>query len=317
MLDVRRMQVLRAVVSSGSMTAAAEQLGYTPSAVSQQVAVLEREAGIALLERFGRGVRPTAAGRLLTGYTDVISRHLAEAETALADLRAERSGRLAVRYFTSVGSTLVAPAVARVRREHPGVRIDLRLGEQQDPLAEVERGDADVAVVVRPDGRGRPGVRLIPLIDDPFHAVLPAGHPLAARRALALADLAAEPWIGSEPPGPCLDIMTDACAAAGFTPNVVAASEDYASAIGFVAAGLGVGLVPRLALGGRHPGVAVRRLHRPQPVRSVYLAVQEAAAAQPALRTLLDALHEAAAARGRETPTRAVRAGTRPDTVRR
>jgi DNA-binding transcriptional LysR family regulator len=297
MLDVRRMQILRAVVSSGSMTAAAEQLGYTPSAVSQQVAVLEKEAGIALLERFGRGVRPTAAGRLLTGCAEVISRNVAEAETALADLRAGRTGRLAVRYFTSVGATLVAPAMARVRREHPGVRIDLRLGEQHDPLAEVEQGDVDLAVVVGSDGKGRQGVRLVHLIDDPLHAVLPAGHPLAARRALTLADLAAEPWIGSEPPGPCLDIMTDACAAAGFTPNFVAASEDYATAIGFVAAGLGVGLIPRLALGGRHPGVAVRRVHRPEPVRSVFLAVREAVLSQPAMRTLLDALREAATAR--------------------
>ena len=106
MLDVRRMQVLRAVVTSGSVTAAAAHLGYTPSAVSQQVAALEKEAGIALLERVGRGVRPTAAGRLLTGHAAIIGQHVAEAETALADLRAGRTGRLAVRYFASVGPTL-------------------------------------------------------------------------------------------------------------------------------------------------------------------------------------------------------------------
>jgi DNA-binding transcriptional LysR family regulator len=288
------MQILRAVVVSGSMTAAATQLGYTASAVSQQVAVLEKEAGIALLERFGRGVRPTAAGRALIGYTDAISRSVAEAETALADLRDGRTGRLALRYFTSVGPTLVAPALARLRREHPAVRIDLKLAEQEDPLAELERGNADLAVVVRPDDRGRRGIRLIHLLDDPLYAILPVGHPLAAHRTLTMADLAAEPWIGSEPPGPCLDVLLDACAAAGFSPNFVATSEDYATAIGFVAAGLGVGLVPRLGLGTRHPGVAARKVCRPAPARSIFLAVREASMGQSAMRTLLEALREAA-----------------------
>lgn len=297
MLDVRRMQILRTVVSNGSMTAAAEQLGYTPSAISQQVAVLEKEAGIALLERFGRGVRPTAAGRLLVGYTEIISRNVAEAETALADLRAGHTGRLAIRYFTSVGPTLLAPALTRLRREHPGVQIDLKLGEGQDPLTEVEQGTADLAVVVRAGDRVPPGVRLIHLLDDPYLAVLPPAHPLATRRMLTMADLAAEPWIGSEPPGPCLDVMLDACAAAGFSPNFVAAGEDYATAVGFVAAGLGVGLIPRLGLGGRRPEVAVRKIRRPEPVRSIHLAIREGASSgHAALRTLLDALHEAATA---------------------
>ncbi|MDF3299438.1 LysR family transcriptional regulator [Streptomyces tropicalis] len=290
------MQILRAVVRNGSMTAAAEQLGYTPSAISQQVAALEKEAGIALLERFGRGVRPTAAGRLLIGYTEIISQNVAEAETALADLRAGRTGRLAIRYFTSVGPTLMAPALTRLRREHPGVQIDLKLGDQQDPLAEVEQGNADLAIVVRPGDRIRQGVRLIHLLDDPYLAVLPAHHPLAARRVLSLTDLAGEPWISSEPPGPCLDIAVDACAAAGFSPSYVAASEDYATAVGLVAAGLGVGLIPRLGLGSHLPGVAVRKVHRPEPARDIYMAVREGALTQSAMRTLLDALHDAAKA---------------------
>ncbi|GAA1982804.1 LysR family transcriptional regulator [Kitasatospora viridis] len=291
------MLVLRAVVSSGSMTAAAEQLGYTPSAVSQQVAVLEKEAGIALLERLGRGVRPTEAGRVLIGYTDTISHTIAEAQTALADLRAGRTGRLAIRYFSSVGSTLVAPAVARVRRDHPGVRIDLRLGDQHDPIAEVEQGGADLAVVIRPDSASRPGVRLTHLIDDPLLAVLPADHPLAARRTLDLADLAGDPWIRTEPPGPCLDILTAACASAGFTPDFVATGEDYATALGFIAAGLGVGLLPRLALPTRHhPGTTVRPVHHPTPTRSLHLATREAALVEPAVRTALAALQAAAGA---------------------
>lgn len=296
------MQVLRAVVTSGSVTAAAANLGYTPSAVSQQVAALEKQAGTALLERVGRGVRPTAAGRLLTEHAAVISQNVAEAETALADLRAGRIGLLAIRYFTTAGATLVAPAVARLRREYPGVRIDLKLNDAEDHPAgaAAEQSHADLALVVRPRDADAAalgeGTRLVHLLDDPFRAVIPLGHPLAAKRILDLTDLAAEPWVGSEPPGPCLDPVLDACAAAGFSPDFVVRSEDYATAQGFVAAGLGIGLMPRLTLGTgtRHPGVAVRPVRNPEPLRSIHAAVREVSLAQPALRGLLDALRDAA-----------------------
>ncbi|MEI5524503.1 LysR family transcriptional regulator [Streptomyces brasiliscabiei] len=302
MLDVRRMQVLRTVVTSGSVTAAATALGYTPSAISQQIAALEKEAGTALLERVGRGVRPTEAGLLLTGYADTIGRQVAEAQTALADLRAGRTGRLAVRYFATAGAPLVAPAVARLRAEHPGVRIELRLIDPGDPLPAVKEGRADLALVVRPRGADPEGVRLLHLLDDTYFAVLPAGHPLADRPALALADLADEPWVGSEWPGPCLDAQLEACAEAGFRPRFAVESEDYATAQGFVAAGLGVGLVPRLGLGSPHPDVVVRRFTGPEPRRSIHAAVRATAPPQPALRTFVEALREAAEASGPQWP---------------
>ncbi|MFB7370199.1 LysR family transcriptional regulator [Streptomyces sp. NPDC056222] len=287
MLDVRRMQVLRAVVSSGSVTAAAANLGYTPSAVSQQIAVLEKEAGIALLERFGRGVRPTAAGRLLTEHAAVIGRQVAEAETALADLRAGRTGQIVVRYFATAGADLVAPALARFRDEHPGVRVDLRLvGES----ATGEEEQADLTLVVRPRGTAGEGVGLVHLLDDPYRVVLPKGHPLADRRTVDLAELADEPWVGSERPGPCLDAVLAACAAAGFTPDIAVECEEYATAQGFVAAGLGISLVPLLGLGSRHPQVVVRRVRGPEPVRSIHAAVRESSLALPAVRDLLAAL---------------------------
>ncbi|MEV6250918.1 LysR substrate-binding domain-containing protein [Streptomyces sp. NPDC051742] len=292
MLDVRRMQVLRAVVTSGSVTAAAANLGYTPSAVSQQIGVLEKEAGITLLERFGRGVRPTAAGRLLTEHAAVIGRQVAEAETALADLRAGRTGRISVRYFATAGADLVAPALARFRTEHPGVRVDLRIADgAPDP-------ETDLTLVVRPRGGGPAvpgeGLRLVHLLDDPYRAVLPKGHPLADRRtAVELAELAAEPWVGSERPGPCLDVVTDACAAAGFTPDIAVECEEYATAQGFVAAGLGVSLIPLTGLGSRHPNVVVRKVRGPEPVRSIHAAVRESSLTLPAVRGLLTALQEA------------------------
>jgi DNA-binding transcriptional LysR family regulator len=294
MLDVRRMQMLRAVVNSGSVTAAASNLGYTPSAVSQQIAALEKQTGTELLERVGRGVRPTAAGRLLTEHAAVISRNIAEAETALADLKSGRTGRLAVRYFATAGATVVAPALARLRRDHPGVRVELALADPDDPLAEVRRGGADLALVVRPCA-GEGGDMLFEhLVDDPYRAVLPKGHRLAAKRVLDLADLADEPWVGNEwPTGPCLKLVLDACGAAGFTPDFVVDSEDYATAQGFVAAGLGISLMPVMGIGTRHPDVVVRRVRGPEPVRSVHAAVRRSHTVGPALRGLLEALRAA------------------------
>ena len=295
MLDVRRLQVLRAVVTSGSVTAAATNLGYTPSAVSQQIAALERQAGLPLLERVGRGVRPTAAGRLLTEHAAIIGQHVAEAETALADLRAGRTGRLVIRYFATAGAALVPPALAKLRAAYPRVQVDLKLVDPGEQLAEVERGDADLVITVSPRQQPKDGIQLVHLLDDPYDAVLPKGHRLAAKRVLDLAELADEPWVNNElSAGPCLERMLEACASAGFTPNFVVESDDYATAQGFVAAGLGVTLIPRLGLGQRHPGVVVRRVRNPEPVRSIHAAVRESSLAQPALAGLLDALREAA-----------------------
>ncbi|TWE24068.1 DNA-binding transcriptional LysR family regulator [Prauserella muralis] len=289
---MRRMQVLRAVVTSGSISAAARNLGYTPSAISQQLSALEREAGTVLLERAGRGVRPTPAGSLLSEHAELLSTQLAKAEAALADLKNGRTGRLAIRYFATAGAALVPPAVAVLRRELPGLQIDLKLVEPDDPLPEVESGDADVAIIVFP--RSRPpakGIEVVHLLDDPYRAVLPKGHPLARKRVLDLADLADEPWVGNKwPPGPCREIILQGCGAAGFAPNFVVESEDYPTAQGFVAAGLGVSLIPELALGSPHPGVAVRRVRRPAPVRGIHAAVAAHARDNPAVRTLLAAM---------------------------
>ncbi|MBW1603816.1 LysR family transcriptional regulator [Streptomyces sp. JJ66] len=294
MLDVRRLQVLRAVVTSGTVTAAAAHLGYTPSAVSQQVAALEKQAGTPLLERAGRGVRPTAAGLLLTEHAALIGAAVSQAETALADLRAGRTGRLAVRYFATAGSTLVAPALAKVRGEHPGVRIDLELNDADVPFHDVAPGRTDVAVAVQARDRAGPGFRVVHLLDDPYDAVLPPGHVLAAKEVVDLHELSGEQWVGSEPPGPCLEPVIDSCAAAGFSPDFAIRSEDYATAQGFVAAGLGVGLMPRLGLRNRHPGVVVRPVRNPEPLRVISAVVRETALEQPALRGLLDALRAAA-----------------------
>lgn len=303
MLEVRRLQVLRAVINSGSVTAAATNLGYTPSAVSQQVAVLEKEVGIALLERVGRGVRPTAAGLLLSEHAATIGRTVAEAETALADLKSGRTGKLVLRYFATAGAPLVAPAIARFRRENPLVRVDLRLSDSIDPLTELTQGHADLALVVSPRGpsgqetsRAAPsGVALVPLVEDSYAAVLPVDHRHAGKEVLDLTDLINEPWVGSEPPGPCLTPILEACGAAGFVPDFVVESEDYATAQGFVATGLGVGVMPRMGIASPHPGVVVRPLRNPEPCRVIHAAARETSLCQSAGQGLLDALRAAAA----------------------
>lgn len=292
------MQVLRAVVAGGSITAAARNLGYTPSAISQQLSTLERETGVVLLERAGRGVRPTAAGTVLAEHAELVSTQLAKAEAALADVRAGRTGRLAIRYFATAGASLVPQAVASVRREFPGVRLDLKLAEPSESMPQVESGAADVAITVVTEQNPRHRrLELVHLLDDTYRVVLPRGHRLARKRILDLAELADEPWVGNEwPPGPCRDIVLNACGAAGFAPNFAVESDDYQTAQGFVAAGVGVSLVPEIGLGAPHPGVVVRKVRRPAPMRAIYGAVASRSRAQPAVRHFLSAIRSPFAA---------------------
>ncbi|SDL22827.1 DNA-binding transcriptional regulator, LysR family [Nonomuraea jiangxiensis] len=288
------MQVLHTVVTSGSVSAAAVALGYTPSAISQQVRALEKQAGIALLERIGRGIKPTMAGRLLARHAAVIEQQVAEAEAALADLRNARTGRLSIRYFATAGATLVAPALARLRQDRPDVQIDLKMTDPDDPLPDVMQGRADLAIVVRPHCQVHEGIRLTHLLDDPYRVVLPLGHPLASQPVLKLSDLAGERWIGSERPGLCLDAMLEGFSAAGFRPEFEVETEDYTTAQAFVAAGVGATLIPNMGLAGRHPAVVVRELSGPEPVRAIHAAVRETSLGQPALRELLTTLREVA-----------------------
>ncbi|ORT60688.1 hypothetical protein BKD26_05500 [Streptomyces sp. CB03238] len=162
--------------------------------------------------------------------------------------------------------------------------------DPQDPLPEVTEGRADLAVVVRPRGRLHEGIHFVHLLDDPYRAILPTGHRLAAKRVLDLTDLAGEPWVRGDGPGPCLDAVVEGCAAAGFSPDFVVESEDYATAQGFVAAGLGISLIPAMGLTNRHPGVVVRKVRKPEPIRVIHAAVRETSLDRPALRGLLAAL---------------------------
>jgi len=300
MLDLRRLQALAAVVSTGSVKDAAAQLGYTPSAVSQHIAALERDTRTGLLEPAGRGVRPTAAGQLLAEHARALLDRAAEAEAELAALTAGETGRLRMASFATAGSELIPPALARVRDRLPGLDISLRVADPGEALGQLRNGTLDLAVIeahtTPTDDRG---LIYRPLLTDPFRIVLPRRHRLAARRVITLADTAAEPWVDIRCEiGCCRDATTAAFQRAGFTPRRVVEADDYWPAQGFVAAQLGLALIPALALGVQHDGVAVRRL-RPasQPERHVLAVTRPASAATAPVQAMLTALAAQAGAR--------------------
>lgn len=299
-LDVRRLRVLRAVVRTGSVREAGEQLGYTPSAISQHVTALERETGTVLLERHGRGVRATDAARLLADVADDVLDRLADAEAALASLRAGRTGRLHLTSFPSAGASLVPPAVAQLRREFPDVELVLGVAEPDEAVAALRAGQVDVAVVVEPYGPGAvpedDGLDRVHLLDDPYSVLVPSSHPLAGADDVDLADLADEAWVGTaSAPGHCQAAALEACRAAGFTPVYTVEADEYPTTMGFVAAGMGVALVPSLALGFVHGRVVVKPVRSTRPVRHVYAAVRSARSGEAVVRGALAALASAAA----------------------
>ena len=202
-------------------------------------------------------------------------------------------------FFPTAGASLVPPAVAAFRGVHPGVELRLEIAEPSGAVPAVANGSTDIAVVVdlasRSPGGGRHGLRWVHLLDDPYHIVLPTGHHLAARRTLRLADIADAPWLQTASvPGPCQDVIMGACERAGFRPRVAVEADDYPTTQGLVAAGVGVALVPGLALGAVHPGVVVRPITEHRPVRHIHAVLREVCAQHPTVRTFLSALLDAA-----------------------
>ena len=297
MLDVRRLRVLREVSLRGSFSAAAQALAYSQSAVSQQIAVLEREAGTRLVERHGRRVRLTDAGQALVRRADAILAELAAAEAELRAIAGLRGGRVRVSTFASAATALLPAAVAAFRAGHPEVQVELSLVEATGEAVDgVRAGRADLALLTQPVDQPPPDqVEIHRLLQDPMLVVLPAGHPLARRRTLALGDLAGEPWVLGGGPG-CSDRETilRACHAAGFEPRVTVLfpTDDYNATQGMVAAGAGITLLPRLALAVPRDGLVVRPLAGGGPSRLVVAAVRRGDQA-PATLAMLEVLGEA------------------------
>lgn len=292
MVDVARLRLLRTVIATGSIRASASMLGYTPSAVSQQLAALQRETKLRLLDRVGRGVEPTAAGRTLAAEAESVFEALARLDGVVDDLRAGRVGSLSIGYFGSAGATWLPPVVAALQSEFPELRLDLRMTEFRDQLAEP---DIDL-VVEAPGVEHSTQVDVRALVDDPYLVVVRDDDPLAGRGPVPLAELAERRWVDNDlQRGACRRVLLDACAEAGFAPRFAVETHDYQTAIPFVATGIGITAVPRLALGELPAGLTAVELVSPTPVRRVVVAVRRAVADNPAVRRALAVLNDVVA----------------------
>jgi DNA-binding transcriptional LysR family regulator len=298
MLDVRRMRVLREVAQRGSFSAAADSLAYTQSAVSQQIAALEREAGTRLVERNARGVRLTDAGRALVEHADAILARLADAEAELEAIAGLRGGRLRMAAFPSAGATIMPEAIARFRDRHPAVELSLEPADPEPALVKLRSGEVDLVLDIT--GALRPpredGIERQHLLDDPMYVALPMGHPLAHKRNLSLEELAEESWIlGTTGSCPDASIFLHSCQLAGFDPHVTFNSDDYFAIQGFVAAGVGASFIPDLALITVRDDIVVRSLGPRPPARVVWAATLKDSFNSPARQAMLGILVEVGA----------------------
>jgi DNA-binding transcriptional LysR family regulator len=296
MLDVKRLNIFREVVSQGSFSAAADALAYSQSAVSQAIQTLEGEAGVPLIERSRGGVRPTAAGAALVGHVGGIVAQLEAAEDEIAAIVAGRGGHLRTASFPTAGATLMPQAIAAFRASHPGVEVSLAEGEPEEIAPRLRAGEFDLALLFEFEGVGEhlaTGLRRFELFDDPLHLVLPADHPLARRKmAPRLEDLREESWIQTSAASPCARQVVRSCIATGFEPRVSFESDDYQTVQGLVAAGVGVALIPQTALSTVREDIVVRPPAPESPVRKVFAATPRAAAATAAVATMLDVLRK-------------------------
>ncbi|QEV21442.1 LysR family transcriptional regulator [Streptomyces alboniger] len=298
MIEARRLHILRAVADHRTVTAAAAALYLTPSAVSQQLTALEQETGHRLVDRSARGVRLTAAGEILLTHTNAVLAQLERAEAELAAYSSGEAGTVTVASFATGIGLVVGPALARLAASAPGIRVRVQDAEGDASLPMVLDRQVDVAVAV--EYRGAPGAddpRLtrVPLYAEPFDAVLPLGHRLAAADRVPLAELAKDAWIGPFAGNPCHDVVVLACEQAGFQPLLEHWSDDFRAVVALASAGAGVALVPRSALRGMDvSGAVVRPVEGAAPTRRVFAAVRCGAEGHPLIRPVLAALGEAA-----------------------
>jgi DNA-binding transcriptional LysR family regulator len=311
MLDVRRLRVLRELAARGTIAATAEALGYTAPAVSQQLAALEREAGVALLERNGRRRRLTPAGEELVARTESILRELEAAEAALERTTTQVAGVLRCAAFASAHRALLPPAIATLAARHPDLRVTTRELEPEESIPALKLGELDVVLAQEyafAAAPADPALERTELLDDPVRVALPAGHPHArsgeplddgARRAptaahpasepLDLAALEHDPWVAGRIGSFCHDVVVHSARAAGFEPRLAHITNDFAVAYALVASGAGVALIPALA-GPPPSGVVLREVAGARPSRRIYAAVRAGSSARPAIAAMLAAL---------------------------
>jgi DNA-binding transcriptional LysR family regulator len=293
MLDVRRLRVLREVALRGSIAAAAESLRFTPSAVSQQVAKLELEAGIALLERGPRSVRLTPAGWRLVEHAEVILEQLARAEADLRELEGTPPV-LRIGANTTAAASIVPGALTRFTAACPEIEVTVTEADPLVSLARVRVRELDLGIVFEYDHvplPADPRIELELLLEEPMRVVLPASHPVARQRAVRLLDLAGETWIRSTNRSSCSPFTERACRAAGFEPKVRFEFDDYTAMQSLVASGAGVAFAPDLGLSRLHPGVAARPIAF-GPKRRIHAAFRAGEEGDRGLPEMLAAFRE-------------------------
>ncbi|MFD4357850.1 LysR family transcriptional regulator [Nocardia sp. NPDC058518] len=293
MIDTHRLMIFRSVVATGSVAAAASTLGYSPSAISQHLAALQRETGLQLLERVGRGVEPTPAGRVIAGEAAKVLDELTALGSTVSDLRAGKAARITINSFSSAGTNWMPDVVATLTHEFPDTRVRLRI---VDELAAVSDNRPDIALTVR---LGKPtqivGYTHHDLVTEPYVAVVPADHELAAHTTVEVAELEQHRWIDNDTShGPCRQAMLNACAAAGFTPRFVVETTDYPSALRFVARGVGITVVPRLGATDLPPGSRALELTNPTPRRTICAHIKDSESCNPVVIRTMELLRAAA-----------------------
>jgi DNA-binding transcriptional LysR family regulator len=297
MLNVQRLKVLREVLAQGSFSEAASALNYTQSAVSQAIATLESEAGVPLIERDRRGLRPTTAGERLAEHAGRILTQLDAAEAELGAIAGVAGGELRLASFPTAGATLMPLAIAAFRSAYPDVTLSLVEGEPEDFIPRLRDGEFDLGLIFEFEGTGDlgPGLRSSPLFEDPMKLALPKGHRLARSEQVTLGDLSEEAWVQTSEASACARHVVRICRAAGFEPRVSFESDDYLTVQGLVAAGVGVALIPQLALSQTVSyDIAVRELQRDGPVRHVVVATPGTGVSLPAAAAMLEILRDTA-----------------------
>jgi DNA-binding transcriptional LysR family regulator len=300
MLDIQRLRVFRAVVASGSVQAAADHLGYTPSAVSQSLTTLQRETGLVLFEKAGRGIAATPAAKVLASESDELMGSLTRLGGVVDDLKGGRSGSLAIGTFESAAQFWLPHVAKGLQRDFPDVVLELSLDElRSGTQGPPSRRDIDVAnEAADTPGVERPGYRRRVLTEESYRIVAPRGHdllrehpaqvPMAALDGLAMID-------NDFHDTGCSEIINQACRAAGFSPRYVARSEDHHTALAFVAGRIGVTVLPELAIPESMAGVDSRELVGPTPRRRIVAHVRDAAASAPQVVRAIELLEEAVA----------------------
>lgn len=295
MLDVRRMRVFREIARQGSIAGAARALSFTPSAVSQQVAKLEQEAGTALLERSPRSICLTEAGRILAEHAEVILERLALAEAEVRAGAPPSERILRVGSFPTAGATLLPAALAALARQHPTTEVTVA---GLDPLVSLERvasGELDLGILFEYDRVDLPAPPMLQrdlLLEEAIHVVLPRTHPTASRRSVPLTELADEAWIRSQPASSCHPFTERTCRAAGFEPRIAFEFDDYQTMLNLVAAAAGIAFAPTLTLAATHPDVVLRPIAFRPPARRIY-ATWRADVDDPLVADAVSALHMA------------------------